>query len=325
MKKKLLLIVIATGLLAGCGKTIPKMDNGEEALVELGDGTKYSVNEVWNEVKESYAMNIILNKIDDKILSEKYKSEEEQTKQYIQGIETSLRSNYSDETTLLAILQQYGFASVEDYLESQRISYLQNKAYLDYAKTKVTDKEISAYYKDKTVGDIHCVHILVKPESTSTADDEKAKKQAEEIIEAIKKDIKSGTKALDAFKKYESDEKVTYQDLDYFNKGDMVEAFENAAYALKKDEYSSKPVKSSFGYHVILKLDEKEKASLEDSKDKITETLAQEKLSAGGTKMQTEALIELRKENGFKWYDSELEDAYNKYINYLLNNQNNGQ
>lgn len=324
MKKKLLLVVIAVGLLSGCGKTIPKLENGEETLVELGDGTKYSANEIWDEVKDAYAMNIILNKVDDKILSEKYKDEEDQTKQYLDGAEQSLRNNYPDESTLLALLQQYGFASVEDYIESQRVSYLQNKAYLDYAKTKVTDKEINAYYKDKTVGDIHCVHILVKPDSTSTDDDSKAKKKAEDIIAAIKKDIAAGTKAEDAFKKYESDESVTYQDLNYFNKGDMVEQFENAAFALKKNEYSSKPVKTTYGYHVILKLDEKEKPSLDDAKDDITEKLAQEKLDEGGTKMQTEAMIELRKENGFKWYDSELEESYNKYINYLIN-QNDGQ
>lgn len=319
MKKKLLLIVIAAGLLAGCGKTIPKLDNGEEALVELGDGTKYSVNEVWDEVKEAYALNVVLNKIDDKILSEKYKDEEEQTKQYLKGRETSLRANYPDEQTLLGLLQQYGYASIEDYLDEERVSYLKQKAYLDYAKTKVTEKEVNNYYKDEAVGDIHCVHILVRPDSTSSDDDAKAKKKAEDVIAAIKKDIKAGTKALDAFEKYKSDESVTYQDLDYFNKGDMVEVFENAAYALKKNEYTSKPVKSSFGYHVILKLDEKEKASLEDSKDSITEKLANDKLTEGGTKMQTEAMIELRKENGFKWYDSDLENAYNKYINYSLN------
>lgn len=319
MKKKLLLIVMATSLLAGCGQSIPKLSNGDEVLVELGDGTKYSANEVWEDMKESYAMQIVLDKIDNKILTEKYKDEEKDINDYISNLETSLRNNYPDETTLLGLLQQSGFASMEDYLDSQRTYYLQQKAYLDYAKTKVTDKEIKDYYKKETVGDIHCVHVLVKPESSASADDETAKKKAEDIIAAIKKDIKSGTKAEDAFKKYESDDSVTYEDLGYFNKGDMVEAFETAAYALKKGEYSSKPVKTTYGYHVILKLDEKEKASLDDAKDKITETLAQEKLDEGGTKMETEALIELRKDNGFKWHDSTLEEAYNKYMNYLLN------
>lgn len=319
MKKKLLLIVIATGLLAGCGKSIPKLTNGEEALLELGDGTKYSVNEVWEEVKEAYALNYLLDKIDRKILEEKYKDEEEQTKQYLQGIETSLRSNYPDETVLLGLLQQNGYPSMEAYLDTQKVPYLQQKAYIDYAKTKVTESEIKSYYKNETVGDIHCVHILVRPESSSTADLEDAEKKAKDIIAAIKKDIKSGTKELAAFEKYKSDESVTYEDLDYFNKGDMVKEFEEASYELKVGKYSSKPVKTTYGYHIILKLDELEKPSLEDARDDIVINLAEELLSEGGTKMETEALVALRKENGLKWYDSELEDAYNLYINYLVN------
>ena len=46
-------------------------------------------------------------------------------------------------------------------------------------------------------------------------------------------------------------------DLGYFNKGDMVEEFEEAAYNLKVNEYTKEPIKTSYGYHIILKTDEK--------------------------------------------------------------------
>ena len=102
----------------------------------------------------------------------------------------------------------------------------------------------------------------------------------------------------------------------------MVEAFETAAYKLKKGEYSKSPVKTTYGYHVILKVDEKEKDTLENLKDKIKETLANEKIEKDST-MAVNAMVELRKEYGVTFNDSDIESAYNKYINYLINQSRN--
>ena len=70
MKKKLIIMILTVSLVTGCGKSIPKLDNGQEALIEFGDGTSYSVDEVWEEVKETYALDVVLDKIDKKILEE---------------------------------------------------------------------------------------------------------------------------------------------------------------------------------------------------------------------------------------------------------------
>ena len=40
MKKKLLVVVMASVMLTGCGKTIPKLSNGEEAIVDFKNGDK---------------------------------------------------------------------------------------------------------------------------------------------------------------------------------------------------------------------------------------------------------------------------------------------
>ena len=63
MKKNINLIIIAVLAIAvivetiviasGRAHMIPKLENGEEAIVELKDGTKYSAQEVWNELKLS--------------------------------------------------------------------------------------------------------------------------------------------------------------------------------------------------------------------------------------------------------------------------------
>lgn len=323
MKKKLLICILTLGLLTGCGK-VPKLSNGEEAIVKFNDGTMYSVDEIWNEVKDNYALAVLLTKIDEKILLDEYKDKKDEMDKYVSNYETYLKSNYVDdngkfdEDSMNRALASAGYSSIEPLLEQQRVTYLTNLAVTDYAKSKISDKEVSDYYKNETVGDIHCKHILVKPEGTDTASDASAKEKAENILKAIKEDIKSGTSAEEAFEKYKDNSEVTYQDLDYFNKGDMVEAFENAAFALKKGAISDSPVKTTYGYHLIIKLDEKEKDSLENLTDSIKETLA-EKLISDDSTVEVNAMVELRKKYGADFQDSKLEEQYNRYINSLLN------
>lgn len=83
-----------------------------------------------------------------------------------------------------------------------------------------------------------------------------------------------------------------------------------------------KYVKTTYGYHAILKVDEKEKDTLENLKDKIKETLAKEKINDDST-ISINSMVELRKEYGVNFDDSEIESAYNKYINYLINQSKN--
>lgn len=326
MKKKIILCILALGMLTGCGSA-PKLSNGSEAILEFKDGSMISVDDVWNDMKEQYGLSVLLNKMDDKILKEEYKDKLEDMEKYVKGYETSLKANYVDEkgnfdeSKLNSALSQYGYSSIDVLLDQQRLSYLSDLAVTDYAKKQITDKQVKKYYDEEAVGDIHCLHILVAPESAGTEKENEALEKAKGIVTAIENDIKSGTSAEEAFKKYENDKSVTYQDLDYFNKGDMVEAFETAAYALKKGEYSTTPVKTSYGYHVILKLDEKEKDTLENLTDEIKEKLAKDQIS-NDKNTSINALVDLRKSYGVEFHDDELKEQYNRYINNLINSNN---
>ena len=63
--------------------------------------------------------------------------------------------------------------------------------------------------------------------------------------------------------------------LGFFGKGQMVPDFETAAFALKNGAYTKEPVKTQFGWHVILKQDERDKQlpSFEESKAQIKQAL----------------------------------------------------
>ena len=50
MKKKIVVLMLCTFLLAGCGKSIPTLKDGSQAVVSLKKGN-ISVDDLYNEIK----------------------------------------------------------------------------------------------------------------------------------------------------------------------------------------------------------------------------------------------------------------------------------
>ena len=182
----------------------------------------------------------------------------------------------------------------------------------------IDDEDIQKYYDEKAIGDINASHILIKSEATDDmTDDEKAASEAKALQTAkdILKKLDNGEKFADLAKKYSSDSSSSDGgNLGYFNRGDMVSEFEDAVVALKVNEYTKTPVKTKYGYHIILKTDQKEKPALKDIKSDIRTTLVKN-LIANTSNITTYAMEWIREKNGLKIYDSELKIKYDHYMN----------
>ena len=83
--------------------------------------------------------------------------------------------------------------------------------------------------------------------------------------------------------------------------------------SLENGTYSKTPIKSSYGYHVVYRIDQKEKPALNDVKDAIIEQLGNE-LESKDTDIRYKALIAMREEAKLKFTDEDLESKYNKYV-----------
>lgn len=120
------------------------------------------------------------------------------------------------------------------------------KVYADYKKSFKPEKEVKAK------------HILVDSEA-----------KAKEVIAKLNK---GGN--FDKLAKEYSKEPA---ELGYFPKEAMVPEFADAAFALKKGTYSKKPVKTQFGYHVIMVEDTRDSKPLtyEKIKPQLKAMLAQ--------------------------------------------------
>lgn len=335
MKKKILIALLILGCTAGCGK-VPKLSGGKEAVVSFED-TKISISadDLYNEIKEKYALSSLIDMIDNSILLKEYPKSDSDAKKYADEQLESIKKYYVDDdgkydekSLLSALSQYYGISSLDEFKEMLKLTYYRNKAVDDYAKNSITDKQVQKYYDEEYVGDISCKHILIAPKTKDSMSDAEKKKAEEAALKTAKEVIKKlndGAKFDDLAKEYSDDDsnKNKGGDLGYFNKGDMVTEFETAAYALKLNKYTTTPVKTKFGYHIILKTGEKEKEALDKVKDTIITTLA-DKAKEDDNTMQINALVELRKKYGMKIEDSSLSKQYSTYIsNQILQAQSN--
>lgn len=320
MKKKLICILAVLLLVTSCGK-VPKLKNGDEAVVTMKDGD-ISVEKLYSEMKEKYALDMLITKIDTAILNNVYKTDDEE-KNYIDKqletikyyYETYYKSQYK---SFQEYLTQNGVESEDELKENIRLTYKRNKAIKDYVKSIITDKEIEKYYDEKIFGDISASHILIKPEYDDNASDEekkqaekKALKEAKEVIAKLKK----GEDFAELAKEYSDDSSNSKSGgkLADFNHGQMVEAFEDAAKDLKVGSYTTTPVKTEFGYHIILKTAQKDKPALKEVKDDIISDLTDEKLKDDSS-LEVTALVELRKKHKVEIQDKDIKKLYEAYV-----------
>ncbi len=334
MKKKLLICLAVLGLTSGCGK-VSTLPNGDDALVSFSNtNLGISAGDLYSEVKGT-ALSKLIDMIDTKILLDKYPDKSSDADKYVNEQYDLIKTNFKDdngkfdeESLKEQIYAYYGITDIDKFKDIIRLNYYRTEAVNDYAKNSVTDKQIQKYYDENVYGDISCKHILITPAVTDDMSDEdktKADKEALQKAKDIIKKLKNGESFDDLAKEYSDDtsNKDKGGDLGYFNTGDMLEEFEKAAFALKKGKYTTTPVKTKYGYHIILKTDEKEKPSLEDKKEEIINTLASEAKS-NDTALSINALVELRKEYGMNIEDDEMNKLYSTYIsNSLLSAKSN--
>ena len=291
---------------------IATLKNGTQPIVKVG-GKTYTADNLYERMKDYYSVSLLLDQIDNDLLTKLYPEDEAMTKKIQENAEYYLNMykqyyNYTQEE----FLEKNGFSSYDAFLDYLRLDYRRNQYLDDYVEDNLTDGEIEKYYNDNVFGDINTQHVLVEVKSgdddkSDKLSDEDAKKLAEEIITKLN----DGT-SWDTIKKDYKD-KITFEDLSYQSwDASLEESFMTALKGMEDNSYSKEPVKTSYGYHVIYRLDQKKKPSLKKSKDKIVEKLISDK-KAKDSNLLYKSLISLRKDKKIKFSDTVMQTKYDAY------------
>ena len=168
---------------------------------------------------------------------------------------TEWRKVLTDVLVEMKLLAEAGaeekLAETDDFkrqMAFERTRALRNAYFQKYIQSAITEDEVKAAYDAEYANfqgapEINAAHILVEKED-----------EAKDII----KQLEGGADFAELAKeKSTGPSGPNGGDLGFFGKGQMVPEFETAAFALKSGEFTKEPVKTQFGYHVILNKEER--------------------------------------------------------------------
>ncbi|MCB5238213.1 peptidylprolyl isomerase [Niallia circulans] len=284
--KKVLIPILAVVLIALIIGAVYLTQRSE--TVATVDKEKITQEQLNEELNKQYGASVLNMMISNKVVDlEADKAKVKVTDKEIQAELDKMVEQYGGQETFNMLLAQNGVT--EDLFKEQIEQNLKVTKILE-PSIEITDDEIKTYFEDNkasfdTPEQVEASHILVEDEDTA---------------KEVKKKLDEGGDFAELAKEYSTDTQTAENggELGYFSTGQMVEAFDKAAFAMKVDEISD-PVKTDYGYHIIKVTGKKEakEATLEDSKAKIKEDLLATKVQEQASTWLTEATAKYKVEN----------------------------
>ena len=206
---------------------------------------------------------------------------EQQIKLLNELVNTFILSNSAEGQ---ALAQQPDLAAAIDVSRARLITQALIENTLE--NSPVTDDEINAVYDEqyagKTKQEFKARHILVKTEDEA---------------KALIKQLDGGADFAQLAKEYSTGPSSSAGgDLGWFEKDMMVKPFADAVASMSNGTHSSSPVKTQFGWHIILREDAKDlgAVAVAQVKDDIISSIRTQKLRALINNLREKAKVEVK-------------------------------
>ena len=274
MKRKIIpLLIASTALIAGCDQLSNTTSTSSEPVVNKADAIAV--------VNGHYIAKATLEKLEKEIAERSHGQVFPKEKLIEELIQRELLVQDAEQKHL------ENSAEILAQLDSAKKTLLTQADVQDFIKANpVTDAEIKAEYDSKVAGEngteYKARHILVKTED-----------EAKKIIAELDK---GGDFAKLANKNsLDGKEAQNGGDLGWFAPSQMVAPFSEAVVKLEKGQYTKTPVKTQFGWHIILREDSKAQTPppLEAVKEQLMPFLQRKKVQTMVENLRKQAKVEI--------------------------------
>lgn len=258
------------------------------------DGGGVTKEEFYARLEADYGKTTLSSLILDEVFNEAITEDQKATLDKDAESELALQIASGGEDNFNEYLETYGITR-DQYLANIRSGLLMEMIVKN--SIELSDSDYKALY-EAYEPEVTASHILVADEATA--------------LEVIAK-LDAGGDFATLASEYSTDSTASAGgSLGSFTKGTMVEEFEDAAYSLEVGKYTTTPIQTSYGYHII-KLDAKgEKGKLADMKETLKESKVSETLN--DEELLTKVIKELLEEKNVKILDEDLKDALSAYL-----------
>jgi peptidyl-prolyl cis-trans isomerase SurA len=188
-----------------------------------------------------------------------------------------------------AFMMVYPFESAAYHLKMGEVSKPVRSQY-GYHVIKLNDTR-------QAVGEVHVAHIMLKITDANTAAEKAA---AKKTIDSIYAELRKGTIKWNDAVTYLSDDRTSKSrmgELQSFGVGRMMPEFETAAFALAKDSDISAPIMTSYGWHIIKRLDRKPIGTFNELKGDLKKRVEHDSRSSVA---KTKLIERIKRENAYK-------------------------
>lgn len=254
-----------------------EMSRVQQQLLSMG---KHLTGSQLSEIKKEVLENLIGRELlYQKSQKKGIKVKDEAIKEQL----ATLKNRFPNEDEFNKALNEMNLSEASIKAQFKRNIAIQKLIDKEFAqKITISGKESKNYYDGnpdffKQPEQIQASHILIKVDPQA---DESQKAEAHKKIETIQKKLQKGEDFAALAKEFsQCPSSSKGGDLGYFKRGQMVPAFEQAAFALKPGAISN-IVKTRFGYHLIKVIDKKPETTIpyKDVKDKLEQYLKQNKV-----------------------------------------------
>jgi len=298
---------------------IPTTTNGEDIVASI-NGKEITVNELYDVLKKENGKTQLINIIDE-FISDKEVTLTKEDEIYVDSI-VEYYKEYAEyyNTDLETFLAQSGLSGIKtekQFKEFLLKDYKKTLTVQKYIAEEASEDQLKKYYKENFSDSITAKHILIEIDSKEE-DKEKADKEAynkaKDIIKELDKiDSKKLSEEFGKLAEKNSDDTGTFNNgglIENFTKKEVDENFYNAAAELKDGEYTKKPIKSTYGYHIILKVSSKAVEEYDKIKEDVKKSYAEAELTKDQNLFKNK-WVELRKEYKLDINDEQINKEYN--------------